>query len=243
MSAFYSFLRGFLYVPVKLVFPVKVIGRENIPLPSKVITVSNHLSGLDIALVAINVKGFRHIIAKKELTKSKVFAKLMDWAGAIPVDRGTADLSAVRKVMDALKNGEGITIFPEGTRNKTGENLQELKSGAALFALKGKASVVPIILLHKQRVFRRNYMYVGKPFSVETFAEGRIDSIAVENASRKIGEEMQRAKDYLEDYVSNNRARELKLEKKAAKKRFKNYEKQAAAGKAELEKFIEFNFK
>ena len=236
MSAFYSFLRGFLYVPVKLVFPVKVIGRENIPLPSKVITVSNHLSGVDIALVAINVKGFRHIIAKKELTKSKVFAKLMDWAGAIPVDRGTADLSAVRKVMDALKNGEGITIFPEGTRNKTGENLQELKSGAALFALKGKASVVPIIL-------RRNYMYVGKPFSVETFAEGRIDSIAVENASRKIGEEMQRAKDYLEDYVSNNRARELKLEKKAAKKRFKNYEKQAAAGKAELEKFIEFNFK
>ena len=57
MSAFYSFLRGFLYVPVKLVFPVKVIGRENIPLPSKVITVSNHLSGVDIALVAINVKG------------------------------------------------------------------------------------------------------------------------------------------------------------------------------------------
>ena len=64
--------------------------------------------------------------------------------------------------MNALKNDEGITIFPEGTRNKSGENLQELKSGAALFALKGRASVVPIILLHKQRVFRRNYMYVGK---------------------------------------------------------------------------------
>ena len=118
MSAFYSLCRGLLYIPVKLLFPVKVVGKENIPLPEKVITVSNHLSGVDIAIVAINVKGFRHIIAKKELTKSKIFAKLMDWAGAIPVDRGKADLASVRKVMHALKNNESITIFPEGTRNK-----------------------------------------------------------------------------------------------------------------------------
>ena len=241
MSAFYSFCRGLLYIPVKLLFPVKVVGKENIPLPEKVITVSNHLSGVDIAIVAINVKGFRHIIAKKELTKSKIFAKLMDWAGAIPVDRGKADLASVRKVMHALKNNESITIFPEGTRNKKDENLQEVKAGAAMFALKGDAKVVPIMILHKQRVFRRNHIYVGKPFSLKEFGTGRLDSHAVECASRKIEAEMKNAKEYLEDYVYNHREKEIKLAKKAAKKRLKVYRKQALNAEKNLKIYLNKN--
>ena len=75
-----------MYVPVKLIFPVKLIGKERLPLADKVVTVSNHLSLLDIALIGINVSGYRHILAKKELAENKLFGKLMDWAGAIPVD-------------------------------------------------------------------------------------------------------------------------------------------------------------
>lgn len=241
MSAFYSFCRGLLYIPVKLVFPVKIVGKENIPLPEKVITVSNHLSWVDIALVAINVKGFRHIIAKKELTKNKVFAKLMEWAGAISVDRGKADLGSVRKVMHALKNNESITIFPEGTRNKKDENLQEVKAGAAMFALKGDAEVVPIMILHKQRVFRRNYLYVGKPFSLKEFGAGRLDSHAVECASQKIESEMKNAREYLEDYVYNHREKEIKLAEKAAKKRLKAYRKQARRAEKNLKIYFKNN--
>ncbi len=126
-NAFYSFCRGLLYVPVKLIFPVKLIGKERLPLADKVVTVSNHLSLLDIALISINVSGYRHILAKKELAENKLFGKLMDWAGAIPVDRGAADMSAMRKVYDALDKGEGITLFPEGTRNKNGEELRKVR--------------------------------------------------------------------------------------------------------------------
>lgn len=227
-NAFYSFCRGLLYVPVKLIFPVKLIGKERLPLADKVVTVSNHLSLLDIALIGINVSGYRHILAKKELAENKLFGKLMDWAGAIPVDRGTADMSAMRKVYDALDKGEGITLFPEGTRNKNGEELQAVKSGAALFALHGKCDVVPIIILHKQRAFRRNYLYVAPAFSLNEYAiGGRVNGAAVASASGRIENEMLKARAYLEDYVSNKRWKEEKKAKKERKRLLKQYKKEA----------------
>lgn len=244
MNAFYSFLRGVLYVPIKLLFPVKVVGKENIPLPKRVITVSNHLSALDIVLVAINVKGFRHIVAKKELKKNKFFGKCMDIAGCIAVDRGTADLSAVRQALTVLKKNESITIFPEGTRNKNGENLQEVKAGASMFALKGNAEIVPIMLLHKQRFFKRNYMYVGKAVSLDdVLVGGRVDSAAVERGANKIEHIMQSSLDYLRDYVENKRWKEIKREKKAAKKRFKAYGKQAKRAAKRMKKQLKLTLK
>lgn len=227
-NAFYSFCRGLLYVPVKLIFPVKIVGKERLPLDDKVVTVSNHLSLIDIALVGINIKGYRHILAKKELADNKFFGKLMDLAGAIPVDRGAADMSAMRKVFDALDNGEGITLFPEGTRNKNDENLQEVKSGAALFALHGKCDVVPIMILHKQRAFKRNYLYVAPPFSLNEYAVGgRVNGAAVASASKRIESEMQKAKAYIEDYVSGKRWKEEKNVAKQQKKLLKKYKKEA----------------
>ena len=152
----------------------------------------------------------------------------MDWAGAIPVDRGAADMSAMRKVYDALDKGEGITLFPEGTRNKNGEELQAVKSGAALFALHGKCDVVPIIILHKQRAFRRNYLYVAPAFSLNEYAiGGRVNGAAVASASGRIENEMLKARAYLEDYVSNKRWKEEKKAKKERKRLLKQYKKEA----------------
>lgn len=100
-------------------------------------------------------------------------------------------MSAMRKVYDALDKGEGITLFPEGTRNKNGEELQAVKSGAALFALHGKCDVVPIIILHKQRAFRRNYLYVAPAFSLNEYAIGG----RVNGAARRFGFRAHRKRD------------------------------------------------
>ncbi len=227
MSKFYSFARGLLYLPVKLIFPTKIVGKDNMPLPERVITVTNHLSWTDILLVAINVKGYRHIIAKKELTENKLVGKMMKWAGVIAIDRENVDLSAIKKVLTALKNDESITIFPEGTRNKNGEELQSVKQGTAMFALKGKAQIVPIMLLHKPRVFRRNYVYVAPPVSLAEFVGDKVDGVAIDNASKKIEQVMKDAREYLQDYVENKRQKQLKKQIKESKKREKHYGKQA----------------
>ncbi len=236
-NATYSFLRGLLYLPVRFLFPTKVVGRENLPLPQKIITVSNHLSMMDIVIVAINVSGYRHVIGKKELTNSRFLAWLMRKVDAIPVDRGKTELATIRKVVSVLKDGGGITIFPEGTRNKTGESLQEVKAGSALFAIKGDAEVVTIMIYKKPRLFCKNYIYVGKPFRVAE-PDARADAATVNEGALRIEHEMKMSADFLADYVKNKRWKEAGRNKKMRKKRQKLYARQAKRAKKALVKAL-----
>ena len=219
-NKFYSFCRGLLYLPVKFLFPTKVVNKDNLPLPEKIITVSNHTSILDIPVIGVSVPGYRHLIGKKELTNSKFFAKIMKWADAIAIDRGKADLAAMRKIMAVLKEGDGISMFPEGTRNKTGDELQEVKAGVALFAIKGNACVCPIMLYRKPKVFRKNYLIVGKPFFVAEEGK-RADAEAVAQGTALIETAMRENAEYLKDYVENKRWKEIKKAKKDEKRRLK----------------------
>ena len=233
MNRFYTTLRAIAYWPMKLLFPAKVIGYENLPVPQKVITVSNHLSMLDIVLVGVNVYGYRHFVAKKELEKVGFMRWLMKRADAITIDRGKADLTAIKRILTALRKGEGLSIFPEGTRNKDDETLQEVKTGSAMFALKGNAPLVPVMIHHKQKLFRRNYVYVAPLFTLDEFAQGKIDNTAIEQAAEKIEQEMKKAQDYLNDYVANKRwkeeKRKIKQDKKAYKVRLKQLKKEIKA--------------
>lgn len=225
MNRFYTTLRAIAYWPMKLLFQAKVIGYENMPVPQKVITVSNHLSMIDIILVGVNVYGYRHFVAKKELEKVGFMRWLMKNADAITIDRGKADLSAIKKILTVLRKGEGLSIFPEGTRNKDDETLQEVKTGSAMFALKGNAPIVPVMIHHKQKLFCRNYVYIAPMFTLDEFAQGKVDNATIEKAAEKIEQEMKKAQDYLNDYVANKRwkeeKRKIKQDKKAYKLRLK----------------------
>ncbi len=232
----YSFLRGLVYLPAKLIFPVKVIGLENTPVPEKIITVSNHLSWTDIVIIAVNVKGYRHMVAKKELAANKFLVSLFDKLGIITIDRENTDMGAIKKVLSALKKGEGITIFPEGTRNKDGGDMQQVKAGTAMFAIKGGSEIVPVMIHHRQRVFSRNYMYIGEPFSVAEYGIGRVDANAIELAAAKIERKMRDAQEYLNDYVAKKRWREDKLIKKARKKLLGTFKKDARRANKEFRK-------
>ena len=128
-------LRKIFYWPLKLVFPVRVVGKENKNLPEKIITVTNHLSMLDIVIVGMNVPKYRHFVGKKELENSKFFKGVLKWAGVITIDRGKADMGAIKRIISTLRHGEGISIFPEGTRKKEDDGtMNEVKGGTAMFA-------------------------------------------------------------------------------------------------------------
>lgn len=221
MNRFYNVLRAIVYWPMKWIFPAKVIGYDNMPVPKKVITVSNHLSMIDIILVAINVYGYRHFVAKKELEKVGIMRWFMKKADVITIDRGNADLSAIKKILTVLRKGEGLSIFPEGTRNRGDEKLQEVKTGSAMFALKGNAPLVPVMIHHKQKAFRRNFVYVAPAFTLDEFVNGKIDNATIELAAQKIEQEMKKAQEYLNDYVENKRWKDEKKKIKAQKKEYK----------------------
>ena len=157
-----------MFIPVVLLFPTKFLNKENLPKRgTKAIVTTNHYSNFDPIVYDIFLfKKFR-FMAKKELFKNSFLAFLMKSLGAFPVDRENMSPSTYKTVMRDLKNNKQIFIFPEGTRNKSGsKQLGEIKSGFLTLASKGECEITPMLMYRKPRIFRRNYVIIGKPFEL-----------------------------------------------------------------------------
>ena len=63
----------------------------------------------------------------------------------------------------------GLEHIPEGTRNKKDDALQELKGGAAIFAVRTKSPIVPVMMLKRARLFRRTKLIFGEPFEFSEY--------------------------------------------------------------------------
>ena len=213
MKWFFYLLKIITYIPLRILFPVKVVNGKKIPKKEKIITVSNHLSAIDVVIELSNLRGFRYTLAKKELATSKFVKKFLELLGAIYVDRGNADVAATKKVLSVLKNNRGLSIFPEGPRNKVdGGDMMPIKEGAAMFAIKTKTSLVPVMIYNKQKLFRKNYIYVGDEFELSQFYGQRLDSTALKSASEIIEEHMHKTREELLAYVEQKKRGKKKIE-------------------------------
>lgn len=111
-----------------------------------------------------------HVMAKAEIMKWPVVGFLLKKAGIIGVNRGRSDMAAAKECMRALKNGEKLLMFPEGTRVKEGE-ASEARTGAAMFAARTNTPLVPVYISPKKRIFRKTTVVFGQPYHPEF--EGR----------------------------------------------------------------------
>lgn len=111
-------------------------------------------------------------------------------AHAIPIDRGKTDLKAIKMSMKVLAENKILTIFPEGTRNKTNEDLGEVKAGAGMLAIKTKTPIVPVWIEKKPRIFRLNTIKFGKPFTLEEYYDKKLTSDVLAEAGEKIAERL-----------------------------------------------------
>lgn len=170
------FLFYLFFLPSKMVFPVRVIGRKNYNKKQNYVIVCNHRSGLDPVIMNFNFKKRIRFIAKKELWKGKDKSYFYDnLLGCIPIDREKGlNLSSTKKAFEILNNKECLGIFPEGTR-KDSEDEIKIKDGACLFAIKSKKPILPCYILNKQKVFKRNVLIIGKPFELSDFYDKKLD--------------------------------------------------------------------
>lgn len=108
------------------------------------IIICNHTSMAEVVSIVphIWISGRRvRPIAKSEFFKNPLITWAFARAGAIPVDRGEADLKALRRAQHALERGEDVLIFPEGTRIRTDDQPVHIHGGYALMAQMAKAPV------------------------------------------------------------------------------------------------------
>lgn len=123
----------------------KVSGLENVPLSGPLLIAGNHSSDLDPLLAWSAIYKTRRMwgIAKSELWNPPGAPIVMACLYGIPVKRGAADMSMMRRVLDLLKQGEAVGIFPEGTRSADGK-LQPAQPGLAWIAQKSGAPITPV---------------------------------------------------------------------------------------------------
>lgn len=153
-----------LFLPLTILFPTRLINRKNLPSAKNqnVILACNHMSNLDLPIVAIKFRRKFTYLGKGELFKNKALGWFLKKFDVIPVDRNKADLGAIKKVFSAIARKRHVCVCPQGTRSKPGEiDENTVKDGISLFALRTGTPVLPMVILKKPKIFRFNKIIVG----------------------------------------------------------------------------------
>lgn len=177
----------FLYaILVKMVFFMRIEGKENIPKGKNVVLMGNHQCILDPLTLALCTPDREiHFMGKKELFKNRAFGWVLRKVHAFPVDRGNIDMGAVRTAMNVLRDGDTLGIFPEGTRSRTGHMLP-LLGGASMIALKSGCDVVPVYIDGRYKPFRRMKVIVGQPVQMDDLRAGRMGRESIDTLTARI---------------------------------------------------------
>ncbi|MBE3100791.1 MAG: 1-acyl-sn-glycerol-3-phosphate acyltransferase [Firmicutes bacterium] len=181
----YNIIRAIIIPFVYLLFWPKVYGKKNIPAKGCVIIYSNHTSMLDPVILGCLLPRRIHFMAKQELFKLPIIAYILNKIGVFPVKRGSADISAIKKSLLILKQGKVLGIFPEGTRNKSGE-IQEFAHGTASIANRSKATTIPVALFNSYRIFKPIKVVIREPLNFEHYYEQRMNAELLEKMSAEM---------------------------------------------------------
>lgn len=172
-SGLYKVVKAVLTYPIRFLCHMKVRGAENEPTLEQgaYLVIANHRTWADPIYLCCALKHQQpHFMAKKELFKIPLLNLLIRALGAYPVNRGGADVGAIRRTIEMLKQGVCVGMFPQGHRyNKVDPRTTPIKTGAAMIALKAGVPVLPVFVKVKnnKHVFLcKKEVIVGKPISV-----------------------------------------------------------------------------
>ncbi len=147
-------------------FRGEVVGLEHIPKTGPFLIAGNHASHLDPPAIGSQIPRQLAFFARKSLWKPGFATWWMDGVGSIPVDRDGSDLSAIKRVLQTLKTGKALILFPEGTRSPDG-TLQPPKAGVGMIASKTQVPVLPVRIFNSHIAFGRDgKLRIGTPISI-----------------------------------------------------------------------------
>lgn len=167
LFVFIYYVVGFV---ADILHPVSVEGLEKLP-QSGALLCPNHSSNWDPILVALKLpKNYRlHIMAKEELFKFKPLGWLLRKVGAFPVSRGNNDIQSVKMAIQAIKGGDNLLIFPEGTVIRNGIGCADglpahAKAGVSMIGIRTGATLIPVFVDGEKKLFHRTRIIFGDPY-------------------------------------------------------------------------------
>src|SRR5216117_4234071 len=150
---------------------VGVKGLERIP-PGVCLFAANHTSSADAPAIVGAIPRRIEILLKESLFKWPIVRQAFWSAHFIPVNRSARDsaIASVKKATEALKGGQSLLIYPEGTRSPDGR-LQEFKKGAVMMAIKAGVPIVPMVCAGAHRVMEKHSLVIHPGEIVVEFLE------------------------------------------------------------------------
>lgn len=120
---------------------VTVSGAEYLDDVDGAIVVCNHVGWADpLWLGYATLPRTLYQMAKKELFENPVMGWLVRQGGGFPIDRTRPAAATIRQVIELVKDGKLVLIYPQGTRTRA---QVEAKRGAATIALHARGQIVP----------------------------------------------------------------------------------------------------
>ena len=140
--------------------PIKIRGRKNFIAGETYIVTCNHNSLMDVPLSCPFIPGPNKTIAKNSFAKIPLFG-FFYMKGSVLVDRKseTSRRQSFEKMKEVLEKGMHMSIYPEGTRNRTPEPLKKFHDGAFRLASETGHDIIPAIMLNTKKV-----LPMSKPF-------------------------------------------------------------------------------
>ena len=222
---FYWIFKWSLFAPVvRLVWRPKVTGRENIPDSGPAIVVANHTSAVETFIVPAMIPRRLTFPAKAELFAEggglgkRVVAWFLEAVGQVPMDRsgGRASAGSMDSVLQVLRSGQLLAIFPEGTRSPDGR-LYKGKTGVARLVLQARVPVIPIgirdsVPRRSERFgipyYPRTKISIGRPIDFDRYAPAAADRDVLRYVTDEImaAVQAQSGQEYVDAYGSSVKA-------------------------------------
>jgi 1-acyl-sn-glycerol-3-phosphate acyltransferase len=128
-----------------LFFGVHLYGRRNVPQTGGVLLLCNHQSFFDPQLCGIGPNRQLCYVARDTLFDKPAFKWLIESVNAIAIKRGTADIAAMKIIIEKLKAGNAVVLFPEATRTYDGK-IADIKPGFSLLSRRANVPIVPVLI-------------------------------------------------------------------------------------------------
>ena len=173
-------------------FQYRCFGREKIPSSGGALVCSNHQSMFDPAVVGMQANRRMNYLARKSLFSLFPIGWLINFFGAISIDRDGLGYAGLKQTLTRLRQGEIVLLFPEGTRCHDGE-LQALKPGVCALARRAQVPLIPVGLDGPYQSWPRSRhlpgrevvrVVIGDPIGTEDIKRWNDDDLLAELQAR-----------------------------------------------------------
>ena len=141
---------------------------------------SNHDTYLDPPILAVTCRHRLGFLAKEELFGNKLFGFIIHSLGAIPLDRNSGDVHAIRTALKILKT-KPMVVFPQGTRGRT---LYEYDAGAGFLAKKANVPVIAARIYGAENILPKGKKFLS--FAKLRVVVGKVDNILPKDTYEEI---------------------------------------------------------